>query len=121
MKQSSWGSLLVGVWLGMVVMTAPGAQGQDHGEDHTAADRAFVLPALGPGRVFTCRSGDVACLIAAITTANTHGGTHVVRLAAGTFPLTQIDNASPTGNGANGLPIITSTLIVIGAGAAQTI
>src|SRR5712691_3720772 len=50
---------------------------------------------------FSCAAGDVACLIAAITTANANGGTNTITLAAGTYTLTVVDNNT---DGQNGLP-----------------
>jgi hypothetical protein len=71
---------------------------------------------------FTCTStsgvGDVACLIAAINEANANGEANTITLAAGTYTLTSVNN---TTDGGNGLPSITSTLTLIGAGAEATI
>jgi hypothetical protein len=60
----------------------------------------------------------VACLIAAIKEANANGQTNTIRLAAGTYTLTEVDN---TTEGPNGLPSITSPLTITGAGADTTI
>jgi hypothetical protein len=60
----------------------------------------------------------VACLIAAINAANANGEDNTIRLAAGTYTLTSVNN---TTDGANGLPSITSTLTIIGVGAETTI
>jgi hypothetical protein len=54
---------------------------------------------------FSCAAGDVACLLAAIATANANGETNTITLAAGTYTLTAVDN---TTDGANGLPSVTS-------------
>src|SRR5439155_16472829 len=67
---------------------------------------------------FTCTAGDVACLIAAINTANVNGQANTITLAAGTYSLTVVDNFN---NGPNGLPAISSRLTVTGAGAGSTI
>lgn len=57
---------------------------------------------------------DVAALIAAINTANGNAEDDVIELAAGcTYTLTAVDNNSP---GANGLPLITQPLTIIGNG-----
>jgi hypothetical protein len=60
----------------------------------------------------------VACLIAAINTANVNGEVNTIRLESGTYTLTAIDNAT---DGSNGLPSITSPLTIVGAGAGNTI
>jgi hypothetical protein len=61
----------------------------------------------------------VACLIAAIKQANIQPGPrHEIRLAAGTYTLTKEDN---TTDGLNGLPSITTTLTIRGAGTEATI
>jgi hypothetical protein len=83
----------------------------------------MLLGLLGgwqPGQAadFTCPAGDVACLKAAITTANANGETNTITLVAGTYTLTTVDN---TTNGANGLPSITSKLTIRGAGVDTTI
>src|SRR5262249_25030179 len=71
-----------------------------------------------PAAEFSCLSGDVACLIAAINTANTNGQANTITLEAGTYTLTAVDN---TNDGPNGLPSIRSTLTIRGAGADATI
>jgi hypothetical protein len=43
---------------------------------------------------FTCTGGDVACLIRAINEANANGEENRITLAAGTFPLTTVDNTN---------------------------
>ncbi len=61
-------------------------------------------------------SGDVAALIAAITTANGAGDADTINLAAGaTYGLVAADNTSSTG--ANGLPVVTSPITIAGNGA----
>jgi hypothetical protein len=82
----------------------------------------LLLGLLGgwqPGQAadFTCPGGDVACLITALNGANTNGGTNTITLAAGTYTLRDVDN---TTDGPNGLPSITSTLTITGAGADTT-
>lgn len=68
---------------------------------------------------FTCTtSGDVKCLIEAITAANANGQANTIILATGTYTLTVVDNNT---NGPNGLPSITSALTLEGAGAEATI
>jgi len=59
---------------------------------------------------FACAAGDVPCLISAINQANANGHpTNTIRLAPGTYTLTNIDNDTA---GPNGLPSITSTLTI---------
>jgi hypothetical protein len=67
---------------------------------------------------FTCAAGDVACLIHAINTANANGEANTITLEAGTYTLTAVDN---TTDGPNGLPSVTSTLTIQGAGADTTV
>jgi hypothetical protein len=66
---------------------------------------------------FSCPSGDVACLIAAINTANGNGEEDTITLAAGTYTVTAVDNST---DGENGLPSITSPITIQGAGAETT-
>src|SRR6266581_2806027 len=55
---------------------------------------------------FACASGDVACLIDAITTANANGEANTITLEAGTYTLTAVDNITEgSPNERNGLPI----------------
>src|SRR5262249_52937035 len=67
---------------------------------------------------FACAAGDVACLIDAINQANANGEANTITLEAGTYTLTAVDNDT---DGFNGLPSVTSTLTVQGAGADATI
>jgi len=67
---------------------------------------------------FACAVGDVACLINAINQANANGEANTITLEAGTYTLTAVDN---TTDGDNGLPSVTSTLTIRGAGAETTI
>jgi hypothetical protein len=76
---------------------------------------ALALPVSGQAKTFRCGAGDVACLIDAINEANANGQTNTIRLAAGTYTLTAVNNA------ANGLPLITSPLTITGRGAETTI
>lgn len=71
----------------------------------------------GQAADFMCPAGDVACLKAAITTANGNGDVNTITLAAGTYALTTVDN---TIEGPNGLPSITGVLTLRGAGAETT-
>jgi hypothetical protein len=78
------------------------------------------LGTVGPvqAAVFQCPSADVACLIAAINTANGTGADDTITLEAGTYLLTAVDNET---DGPNGLPSITSPLTIRGAGADMSI
>jgi hypothetical protein len=78
------------------------------------------LPRRGPAHVgeFTCAAGDVACLIDAITQANSTGVANTITLEAGTYTLTEVNN--PT-EGRNGLPLVTGIMTIQGAGADTTI
>jgi hypothetical protein len=67
---------------------------------------------------FACAAGDVACLIDAIDQANANGEANTITLEAGTYTLTAVDNNT---DGPNGLPSVTSTLTIQGAGADTTI
>jgi hypothetical protein len=88
-------------------------------------------PPAGDGAVFTCASGNVACLIAAINTANTTPEADTITLTAGTYTLTTANNATevtlcPTSECTqvfvgNGLPQITSPITIQGVNAATTI
>jgi hypothetical protein len=77
---------------------------------------ALALPRALQAKAFHCDAGDVPCLIEAINAANANGEQNRIRLAAGTYTLTAIDNGD-----ANGLPVITSTLTITGQGAESTI
>jgi hypothetical protein len=79
---------------------------------------ALAHPNWVQAKTFRCRAGDVQCLIDAINAANANGQTNTIRLAAGTYTLTAVDNNT---DGPNGLPSITSPLTLQGAGAASTI
>src|SRR5215510_13814990 len=64
---------------------------------------------------FTCAAGDVPCLATAIQVANANGESNVIQLAVGTYSLSQVDNETPV-VGANGLPAVSGSLVVRGAG-----
>jgi hypothetical protein len=84
---------------------------------------AALVWALGlsrPGQAadFTCAGGDVACLTAAMHTANANREENTLTLEAGIYPLTAVDNDT---DGPNGLPSITGTLTLRGAGVESTV
>src|SRR5262252_5243489 len=81
---------------------------------------ALARPSVVRAKTFHCSAGDVQCLIAAIKEANTNGTMNRIRLEAGTYTLTAVDNDM---DGPNGLPSITSPqpLTIQGAGAEATI
>ena len=56
----------------------------------------------------------------AINEANANGEKNTIRLEAGTYTLTAVDNGT-NGLPVNGLPVITSTLTITGRGAETTI
>ena len=59
---------------------------------------------------FFCVSGDVACLIASINTANNaKAEQHTIFLEPGTYTLTAVDNDT---DGPNGLPWIKKTITI---------
>ncbi len=66
--------------------------------------------------IFDVPSGDVASLVAAITTANGNGVDDTINLTAGaTYSLLAVDNTPSWGS--NGLPIVTSPITIEGNGA----
>jgi hypothetical protein len=80
---------------------------------------ALALPHPVQAETLRCGAGDVGCLIAAINEANTNGQQrNTIRLEAGTYTLTAVDNDT---DGPNGLPSVTSTLTIRGAGAETTV
>jgi hypothetical protein len=91
-----------------------------------AGGRACRL-CLGPphpvqAKTFHCSGGDVQCLIVAINEANANGQKNTIRLSAGTYTLTAVDNTtegSPSER--NGMPSITGTLTLRGTGPDTTI
>src|SRR5215471_14375135 len=70
---------------------------------------ALTVPRPAQAENFQCSGGDVACLIAAINEANANGQQNTIRLEAGIYTLTGVDN---TTDGPNGLPSISSSLTV---------
>ena len=78
------------------------------------------LPCHSPAQVaeFTCAAGDVACLIEALTQANSNGVATTITLEAGTYTFTEVNN---TTDGPNGLPSVTGVVTLQGAGADSTI
>jgi len=78
---------------------------------------AVGIPQQLLATTFTCAADDSLCLIAAINAANVNGLANTIRLAAGTYALLAADNNT---DGPNGLPSITSTLRIVGAGAGAT-
>ena len=79
---------------------------------------ALGLARPGGAAVFTCAAGDVACLIAAIDTANANGEVNLIRLEPGAYTLTAENNFT---DGPNGLPSITSPLTIGGNGSGNTV
>lgn len=80
----------------------------------------FLVPSLLSAASFTCHAGDVGCLVASISKANTNGHqSNTIHLHAGTYSLDRVDNTS--NEGANAFPVITAPLRLIGAGADQTL
>jgi Right handed beta helix region len=79
---------------------------------------ALVLPLTVQAKTFHCNAGDVKCLIDAINQANANGEKNTIRLQAGTYTLTVVDNDT---EGPTGLPVITSPLTITGHGAETTI
>jgi hypothetical protein len=91
----------------------------------------LACPRTGGAAVFSCGSGDVACLITALNTANSNTEADTINLAAGTYTLTAVNNTTeetrcpndvcqlvPIGNG---LPQISSLITIRGTNAATTI
>jgi hypothetical protein len=74
---------------------------------------ALAIPSRVQAKAFHCDAGDTPCLIAAITEANANGHKNRIFLGAGTYTLTVIDNDTA---GPNGLPSITGSLEIKGAG-----
>jgi hypothetical protein len=67
-------------------------------------------PNMAHAKTFHCGPGDVRCLIAAINEANANGHKHnTIRLAPGTYTLTEVENLV---DGANGLPSITGSITI---------
>ena len=79
----------------------------------------FLLSGPSYAAVFDIPSGDVTALISAINTANSNGEENTIKLEAGTYSLIAVDNGS--GPDANGLPVITGVISIVGSGAQTTI
>ncbi|HEY7540249.1 MAG TPA: choice-of-anchor Q domain-containing protein [Methylomirabilota bacterium] len=79
---------------------------------------ALALASPCAAAIIECAAGDVACLIAAVNTANASGGANTIQLQSGTYSLTAPNNDT---DGPNGLPSITGALTIVGAGAGGTI
>jgi hypothetical protein len=78
----------------------------------------WMAPHLTQAKTFHCRAADTPCLIASMIEANTNGQKeNDIRLDAGTYTLTAVNN---TTDGPNGLPSVTSTLTITGEGAEAT-
>src|ERR1041385_1282234 len=73
----------------------------------------LTLSYVAEAATFTCSSGDVACIVSAIHTANTNGQANTIILAAGTYRPTVVDNFT---DGPTEFPSIASTLNINGAG-----
>jgi hypothetical protein len=73
---------------------------------------------LGQAAEFMCSGGNVACLVAAIRSANGLAEPSIISLAEGTYTLTAVDNDT---DGPNGLPSVTQTLMIQGTDAQSTI
>jgi hypothetical protein len=56
---------------------------------------ALALSLPVQAKTFHCRAGDVQCLIDAINQANANGDKNTIRLEAGTYTLTAVDNVPP--------------------------
>ena len=75
---------------------------------------AVTLAPSAQATTIHCAAGDIQCLIVAIDDANANGEPrNTIRLAAGIYALTNIDNQT---DGPNGLPSITSVLTIEAAG-----
>lgn len=78
----------------------------------------LITPRIVNAAVFNIPSGNVNALINAINEANSNGEDDTIKLKAGTYTLTSVDNNT---DGANGLPSISSKITINGAGADSTI
>ena len=84
----------------------------------TALLWTWMAPHITQAKTFQCRATDTPCLIASMIEANTNGQKeNEIRLEAGTYPLTAVNN---TTDGLNGLPSVTSTLTITGERAEAT-
>src|SRR5881409_350507 len=84
----------------------------------TALVVALGLARPGGAAVCNCAAGDVACLIAAINMDNANGEVNLIRLEAGTYTLTAVNNDTDR---SHGLPSVTSPLTIRGNGSGNTI
>jgi hypothetical protein len=85
----------------------------------TGLGLALLIPSTVQARTFQCRAGDAACLVASIKQANVQPGPqHEIRLEGGTYTLTAVENET---NGPNGLPLVTSSLVIRGTGSETTV
>jgi len=82
-----------------------------------ALSMCLAAGSVSEAAVFTCGGGDVPCLIAAINAANANDQVNTIRLGEGVYTLMAVDNST---DGPNGLPSVTSTLTITGAGATVT-
>ena len=75
---------------------------------------AITMARSADAGVWSCHAEDIGCLRNAIIVANSNGeSTNTIRLAAGIYTLSDVDNDT---NGPNGLPSITSALSIDGVG-----
>jgi len=74
---------------------------------------ALLASSLAEAAPFTCSSGNVDCLIAAITAANGNGEVNTIQLDGSTFTLVAAEDSS---QGPIGLPTITGNILIEGAG-----
>jgi hypothetical protein len=75
---------------------------------------SLLAPRMAQAATFGCGGGDVSCLSTAIVTSNSNGEVNTITLAPGTYTLTTPATLS------TGLPVITSTLTILGSGPTQT-
>jgi hypothetical protein len=78
----------------------------------------MVAPRSALAATFIIPAGNVEALIAAINAANGTEEEDTIILEAGTYTLTTVDNDT---DGPNGLPSITSSMTILGAGANDTV
>lgn len=83
-----------------------------------AAAASLILAPSADAETIHCGAADVQCLIAAINDANADPHKTTIRLAGGTYALTNIDNDT---NGPNGLPSIVSPVTIDGGDNGTTI
>ena len=73
------------------------------------------MPFHADADIFNCPSGDVTCLIDAINQSNALPGDHTINLASGNY-IKENENNTDAVDGLNGLPIITGSVKIVGAG-----